>query len=294
MSDERTGRDLVPRPAEPPAAVEPRESGLPATVSSGEERFYAGDQAHTAGLSEERAAKIVKQSGNARMIAFLAVLFFVLFIPLYWLLDIGLPVVGYAGRLEAEAQQQQVVDISRGYSLYLANCARCHGNVGEGGVGPVLNDQMKLYNTLTEQGLSGPGHLNPEYLQSVLSEGGRYVCGDPNSVMPAWLEPKGPLNYKEVEDIIAFITASKEIEFVYQPAHPQPPATAPPPVTVEGWRDPNYTPAPDATEVPACWRAPSLGGGGQASPGAAPAGSPPASTTPAQSAPAAPTEPAGL
>lgn len=262
MSDERSGRDLVPRAEEPTSAVTPRESGLPSTVPAADERFSAGDQAHTVGLTEERAAQIVKQSGNARMIAFLGALFLVLFIPLYWLYDIGLPVVGYNGRLEANADSQQVIDISRGYALYLANCARCHGNNGEGGVGPVLNDQMKLFNTVTEAGLSGPGHLNPEYLESVLAEGGRYVCGDPKSVMPAWLEPKGPLNYKEVEDIIAFITASKDIEFVYQPAHVTAPETMPPPVTVEGWRDPAFTPAPDATPVPECWRAPAGGGNG--------------------------------
>ena len=40
-------------------------------------------------------------------------------------------------------------------------------------------------------------------------------------------------------------------------------ATQAPPVDMNGWRDPNYTPPPDATPVPACWRAtpaPSSGG----------------------------------
>src|SRR5688500_19791401 len=129
------------------------------------------------------------------MIAFLAALLIVLFIPLYWLYDIGLPVVGFDGRLQAEAQDQYVIDVSRGYALFLANCARCHGANGEGGIGPALNDQQKLYNAVTAAGLPGTGHLNPDYLHTVLEVGGRYVCGDPNSVMPAWLDPKGPLNY---------------------------------------------------------------------------------------------------
>ena len=260
MSDERTGRELTPRPEESAGTVTPREPALPQPTTSAGERFYAGDQTHTVGLTEERAGQIVRQSSNARMIAFLGALVLVLFIPLYWLYDIGLPVLGVQGRLEAEAEVQYVTDVKRGYALYLANCARCHGNNGEGGVGPVLNDQGKLYNVLTGQGLAGPGHLNPEYLEAVLSEGGRYVCGDPNSVMPAWLEPKGPLNYKEVDDIIRFITASSEIEFDYVPAHVAGGETIPPPVHVEGWRDPAYTPPPDATPVPACWRAPADGG----------------------------------
>ncbi len=262
----------MPRPEGPESAVTPREPALPQS-SSGEERFSAGEQAHTVGLSDERAAQIVKQSSNARSLAFLGALFLVLFIPLYWLYDIGLPVVGVGGRLPAEQQLQQVTDISRGYALYLANCARCHdspglpaGN-GMGNVGPPLNDQGKLYNALTPQGLPGNGHLNPDYINAVLREGGRYVCGDANSVMPAWLDPKGPLNYRQVSEIVAWITASSETEFVYQPALAEGATeTAPPPTTVHGWRDPNYTPPPDATPVPACWRAPAATSGTSATP----------------------------
>lgn len=263
MSDDKTGRDLIPRSDEPSGAVAPREPAMPVASSAAVERFSAGQQAHTVGLTEQRAAQIVKQSGNARMIAFLAALLIVLFIPLYWLYDIGLPVVGFDGRLQAETEQQYVTDVSRGYALYLANCARCHGPQGQGGVGPALNDQAKLYNAVTVTGASGKGHLNPDYLHAVLAQGGRIVCGDANSVMPAWLDPSGPLNYREVEDIIKFITASKDTKFVYRPAHVELPATMPPPVDVEGWRDPNYSPPPDATPVPSCWRAP----GATAAPG---------------------------
>jgi mono/diheme cytochrome c family protein len=257
MSDERTGRELTPRPEEPESAVTPREGDLPAPSTQAGDRFYAGDQAHAVGLTEERAAQVVRQSSNGRMIAFLATLLIVLFIPLYWLYDIGLSAVGFPGRLENEANEQYVVDVSRGYALFLANCARCHGSNGEGAIGPALNDQAKLFQAVTDQGTSGKGHLNPDYLRTVLRDGGRVICGDPNSVMPAWLEPKGPLNYREVEDIIKFITASKDVTFVYQPHHVELPATLPPPVNVQGWRDPNYSPPPDATPVPACWRAPS-------------------------------------
>ena len=67
MSDDRTGRELTPRPDEEPSAVTPREAGLPTTAPV--ERFSAGQQAHTVGLTEERAAQIVRSSGNARMVA---------------------------------------------------------------------------------------------------------------------------------------------------------------------------------------------------------------------------------
>ena len=265
MTEDRTGRELTPRPTEPEGVVAPREPSLPAASPTDVDRFAAGEQTHTVGLTEERAAQIVRQTSNAKMIAFLATLIFVVFIPLYWLYDIGLPVLGVDARLDKEANAQYVTDVKRGYALFLANCARCHGNNGEGGVGPPLNDQAKLFNAVTAQGLPGPGHLNEDYIRAVLQEGGRYVCGDPNSVMPAWLEPKGPLNYREIEEIIAYVLASKDLTFVYQPTHVEGGATIPPPVTVEGWRDPAFTPAPGATAVPACWRAPS-GTGGTATP----------------------------
>ncbi len=253
MTDERTGRELTPRPEEPASAVTPREPQLPAPA---DDRFSAGERAHTVGLTEERATKIVKQSGNARMVAFLGTLFLVLFIPIYWLYDIGLPVVGVDGRLADEAQNQQVTDISRGYALFLANCARCHGDSGQGGIGPILNDQGKLYNTVTAAGAPGPGHLNPNYLQNVLEVGGRYVCGDPHSIMPVWQQPGGPLNYRQVQEIIEWITASSAITFTYAPpaAEGGGGATAPPPTLIAGWRDPSYTPPPGATPVPACWK----------------------------------------
>jgi hypothetical protein len=36
---------------------------------------------------------------------------------------------------------------------------------------------------------------------NVLTVGGRYVCGDPKSVMPVWAQPNGPLNYRQIEEI---------------------------------------------------------------------------------------------
>jgi len=272
VTDERTGRELTPRPEEEAGAVTPREPALPAPSTVEADRFSAGDQAHTVGLSEERAAAVVRQSGNARMVAFLGVLLFVLFIPVYWLYDIGLPVIGVEGRLPKEEQQQYVTDVARGHALFLANCARCHGNNGEGGIGPPLNDQAKLFNAVTAQGLPGTGHLNPDYLHSVLREGGRIVCGNPKSAMPAWEQPKGSLNYREVEEIITFILATKDVQWTALEGHVDLEATAAPVTQHEGWRDPAYSPAPGATPVPACW---SGGGGASAAPGtAAPVESP--------------------
>ena len=37
---------------------------------------------------------------------------------------------GAEGRLGAEVEAQYVTDVARGYELYLANCATCHGDTG--------------------------------------------------------------------------------------------------------------------------------------------------------------------
>jgi mono/diheme cytochrome c family protein/uncharacterized cupredoxin-like copper-binding protein len=248
MSDEPTGRELTPR--QPGSEVAPRE-GQPLGV----ERFDAGERAHRVELTEERAAQIVRQSGNARSMAFLALLFIVLFIPIYWFYDLGVPAIGLKGDLANVSQEQYVTDVSRGYALYLANCARCHGVNGEGGIGAPLNNQSALYNVLTKTGQVGTGHLNANYITAVLQNGGRLVCGQADSLMPIWAQPVGPLNYREIEEIIAFITATKDTVWNYVPPTAEG-ATGPKPTPVEahGWRDPNFKPAAGASPYPACWR----------------------------------------
>jgi len=283
MTDERTGRELTPHEGD--------ESGSSAlTPSGGEvrdvERFSAGLQAHTVGLTEERSAQIVRQSGNARSVVFLAILLIAIFVPVYWFYENGIPALGTQGRLGSEVEHQYVTDVERGYELFIANCARCHGDNGQGGIGPPLNDQAKLYNALTPDLASGTGHLNPNYIEHVLTVGGRYVCGDPNSLMASWLEPNGPLNYRQVDELIAWITASSAVTFEYAPVSHEVGAEAVEPVAVTGWRDPNWQPEPGATPPPACWKAPNgLAPAGAAPPPAgtpvpAPDGAPAASTPP--------------
>ena len=169
------------------------------------ERFSAAPSVLQVDLPPERAAQIVRQSSNARWVSFLAVVIVVLFVALYWFYELGGPLGLTQSRLEAEADAQQVTRVERGYNIFQANCARCHGDNGEGGIGPVLNSQEKLYQ-----------HLNADYLNTVLVAGGRYVCGNPLSQMPVWSNtatPPGPLNYTQIEDVIEFIRAENTQTF---------------------------------------------------------------------------------
>lgn len=208
-----------------------------------------------AGLTSERAAKIVRQSGDARWVAFLGVTIVALFVIIYYFYEIaGIPIVNPQPRLQAEESLQAVVAVERGYNLYQANCARCHGVNGEGGIGPVLNDQMKLF-----------AHLNEQYLHTVLEVGGRYVCGNPKSVMPVWADTNGgPLNYIAIEDLIAFIRAPNTQEFTKRSPELNEPVLNPDGTVqkFKGWRDPAFKPDPAATAVPDCY----LGDGGGGTP----------------------------
>jgi mono/diheme cytochrome c family protein/plastocyanin len=252
---------MTDQPGRPPEErlPAPRPPATPAPA----DRLSAAPSAHRLGLTPERAAKIVRQSANARWVSFLAVLVVGLFVIAYYFYELGLPGGLSQARLLAEADAQQVTSIERGYNIYQANCARCHGVDGEGGIGPVLNRQDKLF-----------AHLSPAYLEKMLLVGGRYACGNANSLMPVWSnqgDPPGPLNYQQIDELISFIRAQKGQEYeIRDPELNEPivdPATGKP-KTFEGWVDPAYVPQPGATPYPACWQDEFSGPAPTATPGA--------------------------
>ncbi len=259
----------------------PRPSSAPVPA----DRFTAPPSAHRNDLTPERAARIVRQSANARWVGFLAVVVVGLFVIIYYFYELGLPGGLSTPRLAAEIDAQQVTAVERGYNIYEANCAKCHGVNGEGGIGPTLDRQDKLF-----------AHLNPDYIRTMLQVGGRYACGNADSVMPVWSNtgnPPGPLNYKQIEDVIAFIRAQKGIQYeVLDPLlfEPVVDPTTGKPKTFEGWVDPNYKPAPGATPYPACWTdefsQPAASGSPAPSGAPAPSGSPGASGAPSSPGPA--------
>jgi mono/diheme cytochrome c family protein len=252
MTDPTTGRPGDQPERRLPARRPPSEP----VPSRSADRFTAPRQVRAiGGLTSERAAKIVRQSGDARWVAFLGVAIVALFVILYYFYELGVPLTNIPSRLEVEADNQQVTSVERGYNLYEANCARCHGVNGEGGIGPVLNDQMKLFS-----------HLNDQYIHNVLTVGGRYVCGNPKSVMPVWSQENGgPLNYIQIQDLINFIRAPSTQEYVkHDAALNEPIMGADGKVqTFKGWRDSSFKPEANATPFPDCWSG-TAGGASQA------------------------------
>jgi mono/diheme cytochrome c family protein len=214
-------------------------------VPSRVDRFTSPRQVRAiGGLTSERLAKIVRQTGDARWVAFLGVAVVALFVLIYYFLQLGVPFTKFTPMLKAEEENQQVTSVERGYNLYQANCARCHGANGEGGVGPVLNDQMKLFS-----------HLNEQYIHAVLEVGGRYVCGNPKSLMPVWSDTNGgPLNYVAIQDLINFIRAPSTQEYVKHDPQLNEPVLGPDGKvqTFKGWRETTFKPEPSASPVPDC------------------------------------------
>ncbi len=227
-----------------PARREPSEAA-PA------ERFTAPPSAHARDLSPKRAASIVRQSASARWVSFLAVCVVALFTIAYYFYEVGLPLNLSTPRLDEEKEHQQVTAVERGYNLYQANCARCHGPTGKGAaegnyIAPALSDQMKLFS-----------HLNEAYLKSVLTVGGRYICGDPNSIMPIWANTNGgPLNYRQIAELIAFIRSDATQEYIVRNPELNEPVigTDGKVKTFRGWVDPAFKPDAAATAVPDCWK----------------------------------------
>jgi mono/diheme cytochrome c family protein/plastocyanin len=236
--------------ADPEGAAE--EQRLPAVVDDRAiapvERFTSPPSIRRLEFTPERAAQVVRQSANARWVGFLAVIVMILFLSLYWFYELGAPAGLTQARQASEIDAQQVSRVERGYLIYEANCARCHGVDGEGGEGPVLNRQDKLF-----------AHLNEDYITNVLTVGGRYVCGNPQSRMPVWSDqgnPPGPLNYRQIEELIAFLLATNERDYIVRDEHLLDPKRDPVTgdiMTFKGWRDPNYQPEPGATPYPDCW-----------------------------------------
>jgi mono/diheme cytochrome c family protein/plastocyanin len=243
---------MTDTPGREPEGTEP-EQRLPATREPAEvapvERFTSPPSILAVELTPERAAQVVRQSSNARWVGFLASVIVILFVALYWFYELGAPLGLTEPRLKAEITAQQVTKVERGYNVYEANCARCHGAKGEGGIGPVLNRQDKLFS-----------HLNENYIRNVLTVGGRYVCGDPKSLMPVWADtgkPPGPLNYRQIDELIAYLMATNEQTYIVRDDHLLDPKVDPitgKVITFTGWRDPNYKPAPGATPFPDCWK----------------------------------------
>ncbi|MFQ5577232.1 MAG: c-type cytochrome [Anaerolineae bacterium] len=94
------------------------------------------------------------------------------------------------GRIRADEAADKLAAETAGRDLYAQNCTACHGQNGEGGVGPALNSRDLLKMTPDET------------LFNLVSS------GIPGTIMPAWGQTfGGPFTDEQVNRMVAFIRA---------------------------------------------------------------------------------------
>jgi plastocyanin/mono/diheme cytochrome c family protein len=93
---------------------------------------------------------------------------------------------------QAKATQTDLL-AQRGATLFVTNCRPCHGDVGQGRIGPALN----------RADLRDPGKLtqNQSFVMDTIQ------CGRVGTLMPTWgAEFGGPLDDEQVRDLVTLIT----------------------------------------------------------------------------------------
>ena len=91
-------------------------------------------------------------------------------------------------RIQQDEARDRQISIAAGEILFAENCTSCHGELGEGGIGPALNSKEFL-------------ELSPNELVFSLTQ-----TGVPGSRMPAWGQIfGGPFTDEQIRQIVAFI-----------------------------------------------------------------------------------------
>ena len=93
-------------------------------------------------------------------------------------------------RIAGVEAQDKSIAVTAGQALFKTNCTLCHGDNGEGDIGPSLNDKTFLKNTADDT------------IFSIISS------GIPGTQMPAWNQSHGgPLTDQNVTQLVAFVRA---------------------------------------------------------------------------------------
>jgi mono/diheme cytochrome c family protein len=94
-------------------------------------------------------------------------------------------------------------DPNKGQTLYLQNCASCHGANLEGGIGATLNPIDKL------PGVSNP--LDPTFLIDIITNGRTHQAGDPKTADMPRKGGNANLTDQDVRDLAAYIIQQNSI-----------------------------------------------------------------------------------
>ncbi len=95
---------------------------------------------------------------------------------------------------EANARAAQTDLLAqRGAALFVGNCRPCHGDIGQGRIGPALN-RPELRDPATRE-------QNQQFVHDTI------MCGRVGTLMPTWGQAEGgPLDDEQIRDLVTLIT----------------------------------------------------------------------------------------
>ena len=235
---------------EPEERLPAPEERLPATRPESEvapvERFSSLPSTRSVELTPERAAQVVRSSSNARWVGFLAVIVVVLFVAIYWFYELGAAWLDQS-RLEAETDAQQVTRSSAA-----TTCSRPTAHAATVPTARAGSARRSTARTSSSPPVGRLPEQRPERRRPLR-------LWQPELADAFWSNeghPPGPLNYVQLDDVIAFIRAPSTNTYTMRDPELLEPEVDPltgQVKTFKGWVDPNYKPAPGATPFPACW-----------------------------------------
>lgn len=117
------------------------------------------------------------------------------------LVGVGIYTIWDPIRAEDESERTAEVIAERAGNTFAANCRQCHGNQGEGRIGPALNPEGRKAAGLDDW--TDPAK-RAQYVQLVKNT---LVCGRIGKIMPPWSQEQGgPFSDEQIRQLVILIT----------------------------------------------------------------------------------------
>ncbi len=118
------------------------------------------------------------------------------------LLLVGVYTIWDPFRAEAEAERTHEEVAERGAKVYIRNCRQCHGNTGEGRIGPALNPEVRARNPNLLQ-FADPNRRRE--METIVQN--TITCGRIGTIMPPWSQEQGgSLIDEQIRQLVILIT----------------------------------------------------------------------------------------
>jgi plastocyanin/mono/diheme cytochrome c family protein len=109
-------------------------------------------------------------------------------------------------RAEAEDERTKEAIAERAAHTYARNCRSCHGNAGEGRIGPALAPEIRQAQAATNPEILNFADPNRRGEMSTLVKN-TIACGRIGTIMPPWAqEHGGALNDEQIRQLVILIT----------------------------------------------------------------------------------------